>query len=188
MARIALNQDKIVEATIALAGEIGLENVSFPRLAEHFGIKAPSLYNHFKNMKEVRLATAIHLQKILNRELTQAMIGRTPLEALRAYAVTYRNFSERYAPVYGLVNLIHQTDDPELIQLSIENITMVRRSLENFDLSAEEVLHMSRRYRSTLHGFTTLSQLGYFQTSENISRDDSFNYILESFLRELAEK
>ena len=53
MARIALTSDKIVQATIKLASEIGLSNVSFPRLAEYFGIKAPSLYNHFKNMEEV---------------------------------------------------------------------------------------------------------------------------------------
>ena len=44
MARIALTRDKIVQATIELAGKIGLSNVSFPRLAEYFGIKAPSLY------------------------------------------------------------------------------------------------------------------------------------------------
>lgn len=62
MARIALTRDKIVQATIKLASEID-SNVSFPRLAEYFGIKAPSLYNHFKNMEEVRVATAVYLQK-----------------------------------------------------------------------------------------------------------------------------
>lgn len=86
MARIALTRDKIVQATIELAGKIGLSNVSFPRLAEYFGIKAPSLYNHFKNMEEVRVATAVYLQKELNCELTHAMVGLTPLAALRAYA------------------------------------------------------------------------------------------------------
>ena len=39
MARIALTRDKIVQATIELAGKIGLSNVSFPRLAEYFGIR-----------------------------------------------------------------------------------------------------------------------------------------------------
>lgn len=52
MARIALTRDKIVQATIELAGKIGLSNVSFPRLAEYFGIKAPSLYNHLKIWKK----------------------------------------------------------------------------------------------------------------------------------------
>lgn len=90
MARIALTRDKIVQATIKLASEIGLSNVSFPRLAEYFGIKAPSLYNHFKNMEEVRVATAVYLKE-LNHELTHAMVGLTPLAALRAYAESYKN-------------------------------------------------------------------------------------------------
>lgn len=105
MARIALTRDKIVQATIELAGKIGLSNVSFPRLAEYFGIKAPSLYNHFKNMEEVRVATAVYLQKELNYELTHAMVGLTPLAALRAYAESYKKFAEKYEAVYELINV-----------------------------------------------------------------------------------
>ena len=37
-------------------------------------------------MEEVRVATAVYLQKELNYELTHAMVGLTPLAALRAYA------------------------------------------------------------------------------------------------------
>ena len=114
MARIALTRDKIVQATIELAGKIGLSNVSFPRLAEYFGIKAPSLYNHFKNMEEVRVATAVYLQKELNYELTHAMVGLTPLAALRAYAESYKRFAEKYEAVYELINVIHQTNNGEL--------------------------------------------------------------------------
>ena len=122
MARIALTRDKIVQATIELAGKIGLSNVSFPRLAEYFGIKAPSLYNHFKNMEEVRVATAVYLQKELNYELTHAMVGLTPLAALRAYAESYKRFAEKYEAVYELINVIHQTNNGELEYLAKENI------------------------------------------------------------------
>lgn len=181
MARISLNQEKIILATIELAGKIGLENVSFPRLAEYFNIKAPSLYNHFKNMDEVRVATAVHLQKILNHQLTQAMVARTPVEALRAYAESYKDFADEYAPVYELINMIRQTKNEELMHLSNENIRLIRRSLENFDLSSEEIVHKSRMFRSTLHGFITLSQLGYFQ-NEEASKEDSFDYMVEQFL------
>ncbi|MDM5144872.1 hypothetical protein ICE98_01973 [Lactococcus lactis] len=120
MARIALTRDKIVQATIKLAGKIGLSNVSFPRLAEYFGIKAPSLYNHFKNMEEVRVATAVYLQKELNHELTHAMVGLTPLAALRAYAESYKRFAEKYEAVYELINVIHQTNNGELEYLAKE--------------------------------------------------------------------
>jgi len=177
MARIALTRDKIVQATIELAGKIGLSNVSFPRLAEYFGIKAPSLYNHFKNMEEVRVATAVYLQKELNYELTHAMVGLTPLAALRAYAESYKKFAEKYEAVYELINVIHQTNNGELEYLAKENIRLVRRSLENF--------HISRMFRSTLHGFITLTQLGYFRQSGSISKEESFTYMVDHLLSRL---
>ena len=185
MARIALTRDKIVQATIMLASEIGLSSVSFPRLAEYFGIKAPSLYNHFKNMEEVRIATAVYLQRELNHELTHAMVGLTPLDALRAYAESYKTFAEKYESVYELINVIHQTNNEELEYLAKENIRLVRRSLENFNLSAEENLHISRMFRSTLHGFITLTQLGYFRQSGSNSKEKSFDYMVNHLLSTL---
>ena len=183
MARIALTRDKIVQATIKLASEIGLSNVSFPRLAEYFGIKAPSLYNHFKNMEEVRVATAVYLQKELNHELTHAMVGLTPLAALRAYAESYKKFAEKYEAVYELINVIHQTNNGELEYLAKENIRLVRRSLEE-----EENFHISRMFRSTLHGFITLTQLGYFRQSGSISKEESFTYMVDHLLSTLNDK
>ncbi|RZI49524.1 TetR/AcrR family transcriptional regulator [Lactococcus kimchii] len=188
MARIALNREKIVQATIELAGRIGLANVSFPRLAEYFGIKAPSLYNHFKNMDEVRVATAVYLQQELNYELTHAMVGLTPLDALRAYAESYKKFAEKYEAVYELANVIHQTNNEELEALAKENIRLVRRSLENFDLSEDENFHISRMFRSTLHGFITLTQLGYFRNSDSTPREESFEYMLDQLLIPLKLK
>ena len=187
MARIALNQEKIVLATIDLAKKIGLSNVSFPRLAEYFEIKSPSLYNHFKNMEEVRVATAVYVHRILNHQLTQSMIAKKPADALHAYAECYRNFADEYAAVYELINMIRQTRNEELIELSNENIRLIGRSLESFHFSRAEVLHKSRAFRSSLHGFVTLSQLGYFQRGE-ASKEDSFEYMVAEFLETLTDK
>ena len=186
MVRSALNQDKIVLATIDLAGKIGLENVSFPRLAEYFGIKSPSLYNHFKNMDEVRVATAVYLQKNLNHQLTQAMVSKMPLEALRSYSQVYKAFADEYAPVYELVNMIRQARTEELMELSRENIRLISRSLEAFDFSPEEVVHLGRTFRSGLHGFITLEQLGYFQKDE-VTKADSYVYMVELYLQRLVD-
>jgi hypothetical protein len=116
------------------------------------------------------------------------MIGRTPIEALRAYAECYKAFADEYAAVYELINLIHQTNNDELKHLASENIRLIRRSLENFDLPHNEILHKSRVFRASLHGFVTLSQLGYFQISEEVSKESSFDYMVEQFLLQLGSK
>ena len=46
-----LNKKKIIEATFLVADEVGIDNITFPKIAERLGIKYPSLYNHFDNIK-----------------------------------------------------------------------------------------------------------------------------------------
>lgn len=184
MTRIALTQEKIVLATIDLAEKIGLSNVSFPRLAEYFDIKAPSLYNHFKNMEEVRVATAVYVHRILNHELTQSMIAKNPVDALRAYAESYKAFADEYSAVYELINMIRQTKNEELVSLSDENIKLLIRSLENLNLPKDEILNKSRMFRSSLHGFITLSQLGYFINGA-ATKEESFDYIVNELISPL---
>ena len=50
-----LTKQKIIEVTFELADEIGLNKVTFQKIAEKLGIKYPSLYNHFKNMENLKL-------------------------------------------------------------------------------------------------------------------------------------
>lgn len=42
-------------------------------------------------------------------------------------------------------------------------------------------------FRSELHGFITLSQLGYFQKDE-ATKEESFEYMVEQFLIPLESK
>mgnify|MGYP000905816949 CR=1 FL=1 len=103
------------------------------------------------------------------------------------HAAEYANkkFAEKYEAVYELINVIHQTNNGELEYLAKENIRLVRRSLENFHLSEEENFHISRMFRSTLHGFITLTQLGYFRQSGSISKEESFTYMVDHLLSRL---
>lgn len=186
MARSNLTKEKIIEATIDLAGKIGLSNVSFPRLAEHFDIKAPSLYNHFKNMEEVRTSTSTYLQKELNNRLIHDMVGLNPAESLRAYANVYKAFSEEFSSVFELLNVVRQVENEELSNVFLENIRLIRRSLENFELDDEEIFHRSRMFRSLLHGYITLSQMGYFQGGEKPSKKETFEFMIDKFLEDLV--
>ena len=46
-------KEEIILATLELASESGLKSVSMSRIADRVGIKAPSLYNHFKSKDEI---------------------------------------------------------------------------------------------------------------------------------------
>ena len=46
-------KEDIIYATLELAAERGMKGVSMSQIAERVGIKAPSLYNHFKSKDEI---------------------------------------------------------------------------------------------------------------------------------------
>ena len=51
-----LTKAKILESARNLAEELGVQQLTFQNLAVDLGIKYPSLYNHFKNIAEVKNA------------------------------------------------------------------------------------------------------------------------------------
>ena len=46
-------KEEIILATLELASGNGLKSVSMAQIAENVGIKAPSLYNHFRSKDEI---------------------------------------------------------------------------------------------------------------------------------------
>lgn len=46
-------KEEIIYATLELASENGLRSVSMSQIAEKVGIKAPSIYNHFKSKDDI---------------------------------------------------------------------------------------------------------------------------------------
>jgi len=181
MAKRDLTKEKIILATIELSASLGLDNISFPRLAEYFDIKAPSLYNHFKNMADVRIATAEYLITQLTARMQTTLPNQSSTEALRSYAYIYRDFAREYAPVYSLLNAHPEIRTDNLIQLNRELLTFVNHALSAHGVVKSEILHYARTYRSMLHGYITLNQLGYFQ-SQPVTDDESFDWMVDHFI------
>ncbi|HEY3950654.1 TetR/AcrR family transcriptional regulator C-terminal domain-containing protein [Phenylobacterium sp.] len=50
---MALERRQIVERALALLDEVGMDGLSTRRLAAELGVKGPSLYWHFRNMREL---------------------------------------------------------------------------------------------------------------------------------------
>ncbi len=53
MTRTPLTRDRIVEAAMDLADEVGLEALSMRKLGDRLGVEAMSLYNHVKNKDDL---------------------------------------------------------------------------------------------------------------------------------------
>ena len=84
-----LTKEVIVEQAIAYIQDTGQAVVSLHEAARRLGVKAPSLYNHIKNTKELQyeiVQYAIEQFAAKQKEATQDKKGD---EAIRAFAQAY---------------------------------------------------------------------------------------------------
>ncbi|MGW0804633.1 TetR/AcrR family transcriptional regulator C-terminal domain-containing protein [Nonomuraea sp. NPDC002799] len=103
--REPLNREKVLDAALELAGEVGLEGLSMRKLAKKLGVEAMSLYNHVSNKADI-------LDGIAERVFGQVERPDSELpwqEKVRQVALsTYRVFSSH--PVVPLALITDQSN------------------------------------------------------------------------------
>ena len=181
-----LTKEKIIHVAFLLADEIGLNQVTFPKIAEKLGIKYPSLYNHFTNMDNLKIEMTIYILNKLNSKLMQRLIGKSGDDAIREFAYVYRDFAFENKTAYGLFVNIPSTEDEEVNRLAKETNGIIHQVLDFYIKDEALLVHKSRALRSLLHGFISLYSLGYFQRPVNL--EDSFQLMIDDFISSVSRK
>lgn len=179
-----LTKEKIIETTFLLADEIGLNQISFQKIAEKLNIKYPSLYNHYENIEDLKIKMTIYFLSNLNSELMKRLIGKSGENAIREFSDVYREFAVENKSGYRLYMNIPSTENEEVKRLSKEINNIIHKILEFYNKDNEFITHKSRALRSLLHGFVSLSSHGYFQTSVDI--EESFKLMIDDFIYNIS--
>ncbi|AQS11180.1 tetracycline repressor protein class B from transposon Tn10 [Clostridium saccharobutylicum] len=179
-----LTKERIIEAAFLLADEIGLNQITFQKLAKELDIKYPSLYNHFANMDDLKIKMTISLLNDLNSNLMQRLIGKSGEDAIKEFAYAYRDFAFKNKTGYGLYVNVPSTKDEEVKNLSKQTSSIIHKILEYYSIDNTFVIHKSRAFRSLLHGFVSLSSHGYFQNPVNL--EDSFKFMIDDFISSIS--
>lgn len=124
--------------------------------SQTLGYQAPSLYNHFKNIRDVKTALTAKLLQELNDQLRRALVGKSGQEALQIYAETYRSFAFSNQAVYELLISVPHTNEAVLLDGIHETSQIILQIFEAFQLTKEEKVHRSRELRSMIHGYLSL--------------------------------
>ena len=95
-------KEEIIMATLELAAEKGLGNVSMNMIADKVGIKKPSLYNHFDSKEEIVQAMYEYLREqakgksqIKMMDYGTIFAGKTALEILRQMVGGYVRMNQQ---------------------------------------------------------------------------------------------
>lgn len=182
MSRPGLSQDQIIQAAIELIEQQGYTEFSLHILAKQLNIKTPSLYNHFKNAKELKLAVNKACEQKMYQQMQIAIQNKARDEALLALGKAQLNFALEHPELYKVILSLPLSNDPDINTAAEETTLPIYHVLNEYDLTQQEVDYLQRSFRSLVHGFISLYQAGYLH-HRDYSMKTSFEASLNYFLK-----
>ncbi|MGW8115105.1 TetR/AcrR family transcriptional regulator [Caproicibacterium sp. NSD3] len=161
-----LDSQTILNAAAELAEEKGLENISLLQVAEKLGVKPPSLYNHLSGLQELSSGIAKLAISRLEDAIRSAAVGRSKENALMAIASAYRKFAKENPELYKAILRFPTYNDSNVQEAGHAVVRILYQVMEPYHYSQEEMISFVRGFRSALHGFVSLEEAGFFQSTE----------------------
>lgn len=181
MPRAGLDRAAVVAAAAALADAEGIEAVSFARLAEQFGVRPPSLYNHVTGMDGLHRELTLLGLREMTAALTRAVLGKAGDDAVMALADAYRAYARRRPGVYAAALVRAPTlGDTEEDAAATELVGIVVAALAAYGLTGDDAIHAVRGLRSLLHGFVSLEIGGGFGIPLDL--EESYHRLVRTFI------
>jgi Transcriptional regulator len=163
-----LDKDSLVQSAVEIVEEQGLDRLTLQALAAKVGVKAPSLYNHIDSLAELYGRISSFALSRLAETLRDAAVGRSRDEALMAMAIAYRDFALAHPELYKAI--IRIPEGGRTVREEGQDFARaLYRVLEPYGLDEQELLHVTRVFRSAAHGFVALEQAGFFSSSPDVS-------------------
>ena len=162
-------KEEIIQATLSLASEKGLSNISMSQIAEYIGIKKPSLYNHFKSKDEIIETTYQHLRNESKSSLSIGEIdyarlieGKSLKEILMLTINNYSNMTaqENMLKFYKII-YAERTFNPLAAKILIEETNRMVNATKNLfyalqvhkKLNVESIDVVATSFAMTVHAF-----------------------------------
>lgn len=157
MPRVGLTRERLVRQAGYLADRSGLAAVSLSALADHFGVRVPSLYKHVHGLDDLRTGLALDGLRELDTILAEAVGDQTGRDALVAFANAYRRFATARPGLYSATQRRSVGDrGPEADEVAGRVVDLALGIVGAYGLAGAEAIHAVRFVRSALHGFVTL--------------------------------
>lgn len=182
MQKRGLTKDKIIRASAQLVEEIGLENLSLKKVAEYLHISSPSLYNHIKDLNDLKIGLSLLLMNRLSDRISIATIGRSAGDAILAMAEACYSFAKESPELYKTILWMPCLSE-ELLERGRHLTQMIDLIFQSYGLDCQQTTYKARELRSMIHGFISLEQAGYFR--KDVSVSESYRRMIEDFIAQL---
>ena len=112
-----LSRDSIVNAALTFLDRDGWDALTINALANDFGTKGPSLYNHVNSLEDLRRTVRMRVVGDIIAMLNTVGQGRTRDDAVMAMASAYRSYAHHHPGRYSaFTRMPLDGDDPEFTE------------------------------------------------------------------------
>ena len=176
MARRTLDTTQVIDAATEIADREGVEAITLTRVAEALGVRQPALYRHIDGYDALIRSLGLRGREILGARLTQAAVGVSGADAVRAVGRAWRSMVADHPGLYAATDRYPCAGDAELEEAVERVVAVIAKSLAGFDLDDTDRVHAARSLRSAFHGFAHLESGDGHPHPEDL--DDSFDELL----------
>lgn len=156
MARVPLDQERVVEAAAVLADAEGVDALTLTKVAEQLGVRQPALYRHVESYQDLLRLLSLRGRERLAAALSEAAIGVSGDEAVGAVGRAWRAAVMANPGVYEATDRYPCAGDQELEDAVERIVAVIAQALAGFDLEEDHRVHAARALRSAFHGFCQL--------------------------------
>ncbi|MFZ2178108.1 MAG: TetR/AcrR family transcriptional regulator [Rhodococcus sp. (in: high G+C Gram-positive bacteria)] len=174
--RRTLTRDKVVDAAVEIVDEIGWEALSMTNLSARLGVVTASLYNHVRNLDDVRGAVQVRTMTELGAHLREVAMGRTGPDGLRALVDAHRAWATGHPRRYQALTTA-PVDRDAFLSAALDANMALRSMLASCGLPPEDTLDAAVSMFAAMHGFVMLVN------SDFLGDEMDLETIYESVLR-----
>ena len=184
MPRAGLNTDRVVDAAMELADEVGLDKLTLAALAVRLGVRQPSLYKHVASLDALQRLISMRGKVEAADVLAQAAIGRARDDALIAMAWAWRSWALDHPGRYQASQRGAAPGDAEHEQVARRSIGVLAAVIDGYGLAGDDAIDAIRAYRAALHGFVALEADNGFAFPNDVER--SFDRLVRALVLALS--
>lgn len=184
-----LDKAAVLKGATEIANGEGIDALSLARLAEHLGVKVPTLYNHINGLPGLKRDLTLYSINTLNDRLRDAVIGKSGSQAVRDMAQAYRAWVKESPDLYLASQryvTAQSSGDEELAEAQERLMRVALAVVASFGLSGDDALHAVRALRSLVHGFATLEVVEGFGLP--LDCNESFRRLVDMFIANLTQR
>lgn len=176
-----VNKQRIIETSVSIIDEYGLNSLTIKSIAEALGVKSPAIYKHFtKGVLEIKQELTFYAWKILDEKILRNIVGKSMDDAIIEMCKSYREFGYEHPGLFSATHWYNSFSSVTEYNASIGIVQTLYKILDGYKLSDTDKLHILRILRAFIQGYVDIEIHNGF--GDKTSTEESFIFALKLLL------